>query len=260
MTALLERTDTMRTTGAATVHDLATVSLDELNATAALLTRVDRKYVLTPAKSAAFVAALPAETRVLEIDGLRRFAYGSSYLDTDRLDSFADTAHKRVRRGKVRTRTYRDSGLSFLEVKTRHRGATVKTRVPFAGTELDAAASGFVSSTLAAGGVRLDGRLRPTLHADYDRSTLLLPDAGSRVTIDTGLTWRLDSSEVGRRVDGLVIVETKSAGRASAADRILWHAGHRPTAISKYATGLAALRPDLQRNRWYRLLNSPLFD
>jgi len=46
------------------------------------------------------------------------------------------------------------------------------------------------------------------------------------------------------------VVETKSAARASAADRLLWSLHHRPRVASKYGTGLAALRPDLPSNRW----------
>lgn len=39
-------------------------------------------------------------------------------------------------------------------------------------------------------------------------------------------------------------------------DRVLWSRGHRPVSISKDATGLAALRPDLPANRWQRTLRS----
>ena len=73
--------------------------------------------------------------RALEIDGLRQFGYTSTYLDTDELDSFRATAHKRARRGKVRTRRYLDSGLSFLEVKTRRRGANDSRRRSSAGLQ-----------------------------------------------------------------------------------------------------------------------------
>ena len=55
----------------------------------------------------------------------------------------------------------------------------------------------------------------------------------------------------------LVIVETKSLSAASATDRLLWRAGHRPVPVSKFATGLAALNPDLPRNRWARILRGP---
>ena len=82
-----------------------------------------------------------------------------------------------------------------------------------------------------------------------------------RVTLDQGLTCSLPDGRTVAWPD-VVIVETKTDGAASPIDRSLWHAGHRPTAISKYATGLAALRPELPHNRWARLLrdrlNSPV--
>jgi hypothetical protein len=53
---------------------------------------------------------------------------------------------------------------------------------------------------------------------------------------------------------GLAVVETKTRSAASEVDRLLWARGHRPTSISKYATGLAALRPELPATPWRRLL------
>ena len=63
----------------------------------------------------------------------------------------------------------------------------------------------------------------------------------------------------GRSLDlpGLVIVETKSRSAATDVDRLLWRARCRPQPVSKFATGLAALRPELPHNRWARLLRGP---
>ena len=249
MTALCE-------SGLSGLADLPSLTLEELNASASLLTRVDRKYVLTRDQADGFLAALPAGTRVLDIDSGRSFGYASTYFDTAHLDSFHDAAHRRARRGKTRTRTYLDSGITFLEVKTKRRAATVKSRLPWSGTEADAAASAFVAEKLAEGGVRPSGRLSPVLDVTYRRTTLLLPDAEGRVTLDVDLDWRLRRGADRLRVDDLVIVETKSSSHPCAADRLLWRTGHRPTSISKYATALAALRPDLARNRWHRLLST----
>ncbi|MFI7539994.1 polyphosphate polymerase domain-containing protein [Actinoplanes sp. NPDC049599] len=72
---------------------------------------------------------------------------------------------------------------------------------------------------------------------------------GARLTIDTRLVWELpDGSSVS--APDWAIVETKSAAGASTADRLLWSLRHRPRVVSKYGTGLAALRPDLPANRW----------
>lgn len=235
------------------------ITLDELNAAAELLTRVDRKYVLAADVVHAFVAALPATARVLQIDGLRSFRYTSTYFDTDGFVSFLHTARRRPRRGKVRSRTYLDSRQTFLEVKARRHGHTVKNRIPWAPGPLDHHAEDFVAHALADNGVKLPGELNQVLHVDYSRSTILLSEAAARVTIDSELSYRLVGAARPWPVPGLMIVETKSGARPSPADRLLWRLGHRPCGISKYATGLAALRPDLPGNRWHRLLRSEPF-
>lgn len=232
------------------------VTLDELNRTAALLTRVDRKYVLTSAEADAFILGLPREARVLDIDGCRRFGYHSTYFDTAGLACFLGTAHRRRRRYKVRTRRYVDTDQQFLEVKTRRGGSTVKHRVAWeeAIHHLDGGARDFVAEALGDDRIRLDGELEPVLDVTYTRSTFLMPDGAARATVDTHLAWFDRQTGGERTAAGLVIVETKSCSSPSVADRVLWGRGHRPVAVSKYATGLATLRPELPHNRWHRLL------
>ena len=238
------------------------IDLDELNAHAALQTRVDRKYVIPASELAHLVRRLPASTRVLHIGGTAALAYASRYFDTPELDSYLTGARGRRHRFKVRTRTYLDSGGSFLEVKSKSgRSATVKQRIAWTGDDLDATARTRAAELLSAAGVpaaeRIAHRLRPSLDSSYRRVTLMLPGAtdaeDSRTTIDLDLQW----SAPGRGILTLpdrVIVETKSGRRAGAMDRVLWHAGHRPISISKYGTGMAALHPELPHNKWHRTL------
>jgi hypothetical protein len=244
---------------------LAGITLDALTATAALQTRVDRKYVLTADALRGPLAALDARTQVLEIDGLRTFGYESVYFDTPDLASYHLAAHRRRRRFKVRTRTYLDTRSCWLEVKTRGaRGSTVKSRVPHALDVRDRLDRGrwFVDEVLGgrdAEPVLADAAARafaPVLTTRYRRTTLHLPGdhgrPGSRVTIDTDLTWEASGARL--TLPGTVIVETKTGSTASAVDRLLWAHGHRPARISKYATGLAALDPTLPASPWNRTL------
>lgn len=272
---------TARQLGAA-LDRFAPISLDELNAQADLLVRVDRKYVLPAERAVALLSEMDhAAALALQIDGRRTFGYQSHYFDTPQLDSYRTTALKRRRRFKVRTRRYCDAGETFLEVKTRGpRGATVKHRVGYpdhCAQFLDPTGRAFVGAVLGDQAVPLDDvdGLRPVLTTGYHRSTLLLPGpadrAPARLTIDTELCWwdlghqedRLhdDTSELHRRpcgthiaLPGVVIVETKNRGAASAFDRLLWSHGHRPVSISKYGTGMAALHRELTSSRWHRLL------
>jgi hypothetical protein len=55
------------------------------------------------------------------------------------------------------------------------------------------------------------------------------------------------------------VVETKSANLPSQSDRWLWAHGIRPSRISKFCTGLAALHPELPANKWHRTLQKHWF-
>ena len=277
---------------------LATTTLAELNSAAGLLTRVDRKYLVPLKSTQELVDGLAPDARVLAIDEQRRFSYASTYFDTPGLEAFMLAARKRRRRFKVRTRTYLDSGLCFLEVKTRGaRGTTVKRRMSYHADDasrLTGPGRAFVAACLASTGVtgsaaahEVAAALRPVLATTYERTTLHLPRAEARATIDTALTWRrltpggrarsagvagtpqaLRPAHLTAAIDGgepvavsdVAVVETKNPATPSPADRALWDAGHRPARISKYATGMALLHPELPANRWYRTLTHELAD
>lgn len=248
------------------VSSLPTVGLAELDERAALLTRIDRKYVVPAADVPLLFAALDAQ--VLEIHGRRRFGYASTYFDTPDLASFRGAAHKRRRRFKVRTREYVDTGGAFVEVKTRGpRGSTVKRRIaldePPPRESLGASAREFVGTTLLRGGVvDVDpGELVPVLDTVFERSTLLLPGAPgadsphppSRATIDVDLRWAAPDGQH-LATGPVLVVETKAApGAPGELDRRLWALGHRPARISKFCVGLTLVTPGLSANRWHRI-------
>lgn len=284
-------------TAASTTRPLDTghlfpTTLEDLNSAASLLTRVDRKYLVASSAAQNVVDALTGRALVLDIDGRRSFSYASTYFDTPGLDSYLQAARKRRHRFKIRTRSYLDSGLTFLEVKTRGpRGATIKQRLDYRAADADRLTEegiDFVVECLAplTGSAQEARRtaqsLRPVMATTYRRTTLHLPDDDARATIDTDLAWtalaprsgassssssttgagRTRPTVVGRgasRAAGpFAVVETKNPARHSPTDRYLWAAGHRPSRISKYATGMAALHPELPANKWHRLLTREL--
>ncbi|KUL40788.1 polyphosphate polymerase domain-containing protein [Actinoplanes awajinensis] len=235
------------------MRTLEPISLLELTEKAELQTRVDRKYVLRLEDALALLPALDPATRVLEIDGRRRFRYRSAYFDTPDLVSFRLTAQRRRRRFKIRTRTYLDSAQCWLEVKTEgSRGGTVKSRLPYQAADQDTVDPGrwFVESVL---GDRAGIVLVPTLVTHYSRTTFYQPAGDSRATLDTDLSW-IATGGAELRAPRLAVIETKTSAAASPVDRLLWSRGHRPARISKYATGLAALRPELPSAPWRRTL------
>ena len=237
------------------------ITLAELVAHAALQSRMDRKYILPADRIGDLVAGLAHQACILEIDVRRSFWHESMYFDTPDLCCYRLAALRRRRRFKVRSRCYTDSGECWLEVKVRGaRGRTIKHRLPYLAEQRATIEHGreFVTDTLDRESIPLpyDAALAPTLLTRYQRSTLFLPATASRVTIDTQLCWE----HAGRHLylPDLAIVETKTAAAASCADRLLWRRCCRPIRISKYATGLAALRPDLPAVPWRRTLRRHL--
>lgn len=244
------------------VERLAPIGLAELTALPDLQTRVDRKYVVPPAVASGLLREHETTSAVLEVDGLRSLRYESTYLDTDDLVCFRAAAHRRRRRFKARTRTYLDTGVCLLEVKTRGgRGETVKRRVPYP-AEGRAWLSDDGRAVLAAWLADwVDGDLPdlvPTLTTAYRRTTLVDPATGARVTLDADVrAWTPDgrSAPVCRGV----VVETKAATAApTATDRWLWACGRRPVSVSKYCVGLAAVTPGLPTNQWHQVLADQL--
>lgn len=240
---------------ASSLAEMESIGLAELIDRAALQTRVDRKYVVPVAELPPLLSQLSPYARVLDIDGERSFRYESVYFDTPRLASYHCAAYRRRRRFKVRTRTYLDSGDCWLEVKINGaRDSITKHRLPYQPQDRGCVRPGrdFVDEILAREAISPGGDFDATLVTTYRRSTLLLPASASRVTIDTGLSWQAGQTTLS--LPDVAVVETKTSSATSSVDRMLWQRGIRPIRISKYATGLAALRPDLPDAPWRRTL------
>lgn len=142
------------------------------------------------------------------------------YFDTNMWESYLLTARGRNNRFKVRTRTYVDSALSFLEVKTQNKqGMTIKERIPYSNNLfLNEEGTEYVNTQLTKTGFSNAQGLQPVVATSYTRATLLLPDA-TRVTIDNDLQWSYDD-EVCELLDHY-IVETKTSGKPGLLDKIL---------------------------------------
>lgn len=243
------------------VAGLDPVGLDEINADAALQTRVDRKYVVSAGQLADLVATFASGCSVLDIDGRRSFRYASVYHDTAERRLYLDTANRRPFRFKVRERSYVDAGNTMLEVKTKNgRGKTVKYRIDLEDLGVDVPARrtgdlltdemcGFVDEVVD---TDITAALAPVLRVQFERTTLLTSNGDSRCTIDCGLTSSDFDGGVVR--PDFVVVETKSLGHRSEVDRWLWSQGLRPARLSKYCTAMSMLDRSLPANHWHRTL------
>ncbi len=225
-------------------QDFAPIGLAALNAKAAMLERLDNKYVV---KGAVLRRALPQLAEVfdvLEIDGRRSFVYETCYFDDPELRSYYDHQQGRRQRMKVRVRRYVDAALCFVEVKLKDkRGVTIKRRMPYDpaafGTLDDAARAHVEKSYRDLYGRAFERPLEPVLCMSYSRVTLVAREGGERMTIDSGI--RYDGAGDRQPTDGDVyIVETKSANGNGLADRVLRGLHQHPTnGCSKYCVGMS---------------------
>ncbi len=228
---------------AACLADYAPISLDALNAKAAMLERIDNKYILPAAKLAPALAMMTDIFDVLEIEGKRAFAYSTCYFDDAERRGYYDHHQRRRKRCKARVRHYVDAGFSYLEVKlNEQRAMTAKRRqkVPAPVTTLDDNCMAFVEDCYRDSyGEAFDKTLGPVILIEYQRITLVDREGGERLTIDTNLRFSADCCS--RAVqDDMFIIETKSARGNGIADKVLRGLHVQPTKrVSKYCIGMA---------------------
>jgi hypothetical protein len=231
------------------------ISLDALNAKAAMLERLDHKYVVRAEALRALAPALAAQFDVLEIDGVRSFTYETCYFDDAERRSYFDHHQGRRQRMKVRVRKYVDTALCFVEVKLKDkRGSTVKKRLPYPldqyGTLDERAMAHVQCSHEALYGRPFEGRLEPVLRMSYRRTTLVAKEGGERMTIDSRIRFG-DDGDLAALDDDVFIVETKSAHGHGLADAILRRHHQHPTdGCSKYCVGMSATGNVQRYNRF----------
>ncbi len=168
---------------AASLSRFGTISLDGLNAKAAMLERLDNKYIVPADRLLPAFARFAALFDVLEIDGKRAFTYATDYFDDDAAQAYHDHHQGRRKRCKVRIRHYVDAGFSYLEVKLKDlRDATVKKRLRLANPtrHLCDESLAFIDACHAEMyGTPLGRALQPVIGMDYSASRLSLAKGAS---------------------------------------------------------------------------------
>ena len=229
------------------------VTLDEMKGIR-LMNRIDTKYVLPQRLLAPLLeqAALNGY-RIQQIDGARACRYDTLYYDTPSREMYRLHHDRRLVRQKIRTRTYVESGSTFLEIKNKtNKGRTRKKRVAmpreaFGRFTDDAAASRFCRERCA---YRPED-LSPSLSTRFLRMTLVDAGMSERVTVDADL-W-FENARSGRRasIEGMVIVELKQdATKCSVIGSIMSRIGIRPLSVSKYCIGTVLTDPSVKANRF----------
>lgn len=230
---------------------LDAISLDELG-TAALMDRVDRKYMLAADLLPGLLLELAADYRVLEVDGRRLSHYVTRYFDTPDLALYLAHHNDRAPRFKVRVRTYEGADARYLEIKRKTvAGRTRKQRVL---VEEGAAPLDLLRDRLLEGqeGAGVDA-LAETVRVEYRRLTLVRKDGAERITLDLMLTFRRGGDA--RAFPKVVIAEVKQDGHIASPFVAAMRARNvRPGGVSKYCAAVASLDPVVKANRFRPVL------
>lgn len=221
------------------------ISLEEMSGIK-LMNRTDTKFVTSIAKLKELLLMAGDEYRVQEIDGKRNMSYATVYFDS-RDYAFYNAHHDgHASRQKVRVRSYVDTHLSFLEVKTKdNHGKTHKSRISASCLEEEAAMD-FLRRNL-----RLDPRLLEQKIANsFHRITLVNKKKTERLTIDTDLKFENLTTGVQRSLPQLAIIELKRDGlQPSPVLDMLRELRIHQSGFSKYCIGEALTNPSLRINR-----------
>ena len=197
--------------------------------------------------------AAAAGYRALVVEGKKQSTYTSVYYDTDGLRMFLDHHNRHLVRQKVRTRTYVDSGETFLEIKRKNNhGRTKKKRMEIPAAELmDFGADAAACQYLAAKSWFTEDQLSPVLDTRFRRITLVNPAKTERLTIDTELCFT--NFRTGKETDlqDAVIIELKQDGRTESRMKgILLERRIKPVRVSKYCIAVTLTDPSVKSNRF----------
>jgi len=227
---------------------------------AALMDRVDTKFMLPISYLTLILEELMPHYSVLDIEGRRLFTYDNTYFDTPDYSFYHMHHQGKLNRYKVRHRYYTDTQTGFLEVKFKNnKGRTIKTRIEKNEAFLDQNCITFLASQL--------GEQFQTLQASqkgsYQRIALANEQSGERLTLDLNLHFEsLEKQDIEHKTDInlplMFIAELKQNRHNihSPFAQLMARLNIRPTNFSKYCIGCSLVAPNLKANRFKPQLRS----
>jgi len=224
------------------------VSLSEMDKVK-LMMRTETKYVFDATMLPEVLDELAGTYRVLEIEGVRRNPYNTVYFDTDNLKFYTEHHNGKLNRQKIRIRTYVNSDISFIEIKTKNnKGRMIKKRVEKedATWNLSEKACEFIRKH-----VDIDtNSISVSLWNGYKRITLVDLKNKERVTIDLDLEFNDNDKKA--QISEVIIAEVKQKkyNVNSFFIQKMRDLHIRPMRMSKYCIGAVLLKDWIKSNQF----------
>lgn len=213
-----------------------------------LMNRTDTKFVTNKENLARLLELAQGQYYAQSIDGNKVANYMTTYWDTNEHLFYMEHHNKRAPRQKVRVRTYLDSGITFLEVKTKNNhGRTKKKRIEVADHKMTYADE---KEEFVQGIVHRDlNSIHPTVRNIFHRITLVNYGKTERLTIDYDVQFLNHETGVEANVGPLVIIELKRDGNVfSPVLSMLKQLRIKPSGFSKYCIGTVMTNRGLKHN------------
>lgn len=228
---------------------LSPITLEQMSSIR-LMNRTDTKFVTNKTMLAELLRRAQGKYYAQEIEGKRIANYRTIYWDTPDHHFYTEHHNGRAPRQKVRVRTYMDSDITFLEVKTKNNhGRTKKKRimVPAPDRLVEAGSDEFLTGLVHRG----LGDMKPTVQNLFQRITLVNYDKTERLTIDFNVRFHNYETDTKRGTGELVIIELKRDGNQfSPVLDILRKLRVKPSGFSKYCIGSVLTNPGLRQNQF----------
>lgn len=229
------------------LQHLEPITLEQMSSIR-LMNRTDTKFVTSKDNLVRLLEMAQGKYYAQFNNDSRIANYMTTYWDTDNHRFFLEHHNGRAPRQKVRVRTYMDSDLTFLEVKTKNNhGRTKKKRVEVPSQEIEVQGTNgeFVEALVHQG----LNEMHPTVRNQFHRITLVNYGKTERLTIDYDVQFHNMETGTDANVGPLVIIELKRDGNVySPVLDILRVLRIKPSGFSKYCIGSVMTNKKLKQN------------
>ena len=156
-----------------------------------LMNRIDTKFIASRSALVEILQMATESYRMQIINNKRIAIYDTLYFDTQECDMYLLHHNRKLKRQKIRTRTYVESAITFLEIKNKNnKGRTNKVRVPIESSDFEDFKQNDVALQLMQNYSNYEKELlSPKIRTQFNRITLVNKAKTERLTIDMDLVF-----------------------------------------------------------------------